>query len=82
MNEESTSATRRFGTGGTASPRGLPRRSGSGAFITALIPNGAGAWTRPSSGSMERPTISGVRSITKARCSKSSRRSAEIAELR
>ena len=37
------------------------RRSGSDAFIIGRFRNGAGTWTRYSSGSMERRIISGVR---------------------
>ena len=56
-----TSATRRFGIGGTGSVRCLRPRSGSDAFIIGRFRNGAGTWTRYSSGSMERRIISGVR---------------------
>jgi len=39
----------------------LRPRSGSDAFIIGRFRNGAGTWTRCSSGSMERRIISGVR---------------------
>jgi putative transposase len=55
----STSVTRQCGSGGTVSVRCSPRRSGSDAFIVGHFRNGAGTWTRCSSGSMERRIISG-----------------------
>ncbi len=45
----------------TVSVRCLQPRSGSDAFIIGRFRNGAGTWTRCSSGSMERRIISGVR---------------------
>ena len=57
----SISATRRFGTGGTGSVRCLRLRSGNDASIIGRFRNGAGTWTRCSSGSMARRITSGVR---------------------
>ena len=56
------------GSGGTGSLRYSPARSGSDASIIGRFRNGAGTWTRCSSGSMARRTICGVRWIMKARC--------------
>ena len=58
------------------------RRSGNDAFIIGRIRNGVGTWTKSLYGSMAKRIISGVPLITKVRCLRSSRRSAEIVWLR
>src|SRR5665809_1634 len=56
-NVASTSATRRYGSGGTGSVRCLQRRSGSVGFTFIRTRTGAGTWTKCSCGSMGRRTI-------------------------
>ena len=65
-NMASTSATRRYGSGGTGLVRCLQRRSGS----VVRTRTGAGTWTKCSCGSMGRRTICGVPLIMKAKCSR------------